>query len=50
MGILNNPFVIYGYKGAKYFCDREKETEKIITRKKAAPFIGKPSSWLVGCN
>ncbi len=27
---LNNPFVIYGYKGAKYFCDREKETDKII--------------------
>lgn len=27
---LNNPFVVYGYKGARYFCDREKETEKII--------------------
>lgn len=27
---LNNPFVVYGYKGAAYFCDREKETEKII--------------------
>lgn len=23
---LNNPFVVYGYKGAEYFCDREKET------------------------
>lgn len=23
---LNNPFVIYGYKGADYFCDRQKET------------------------
>lgn len=21
---LNNPFVIYGYKGAEYFCDRKK--------------------------
>ena len=21
---LNNPFVIYGYKGAEYFCDRQK--------------------------
>ena len=21
---LNNPFVIYGYKGADYFCDRQK--------------------------
>ena len=27
---LNNPFVIYGYKGAKYFCDRQKETDTII--------------------
>ena len=26
---LNNPFVVYGYKGAAYFCDRESETEKI---------------------
>lgn len=28
---LNNPFVVYGYKGPEYFCDREKETEKIIS-------------------
>lgn len=27
---LSNPFVVYGYKGATYFCDRESETEKII--------------------
>ena len=27
---LNNPFVVYGYKGKDYFCDRETETEKII--------------------
>ena len=25
---LNNPFVVYGYKGKDYFCDRETETEK----------------------
>ena len=28
---LNNPFVIYGYKGADYFCNRKHETE-LITR------------------
>lgn len=27
---LNNPFVVYGYKGATYFCDREAETEKLV--------------------
>lgn len=27
---LNNPFVVYGYKGAPYFCDRKSETEKIV--------------------
>ena len=31
MATINNPFVMYGYKGAEYFCDREKETEKMIT-------------------
>ena len=31
MAMLNNPFVIYGYKGPEYFCDREKETEKMIS-------------------
>lgn len=30
MTTLNNPFVVYGYKGAAYFCDREKETGKLI--------------------
>ncbi|MDY6348089.1 MAG: ATP-binding protein [Bacteroidales bacterium] len=29
--IIHNPFVEYGYKGAQYFCDREKETKEIIT-------------------
>ncbi len=27
---LNNPFVIYGYKGTDYFCDRKKETKQIM--------------------
>lgn len=27
---LNNPFIIYGYKGADYFCDRQEETQKLI--------------------
>lgn len=31
MDKLNNPFVVYGYKGAEYFCDREKETAKIMS-------------------
>ena len=31
MARLNNPFVVYGYKGAEYFCDRQKETEKMIS-------------------
>lgn len=31
MAKLSNPFVVYGYKGAEYFCDREKETSKIIS-------------------
>jgi uncharacterized protein len=26
-----NPFIIRGYKGRSYFCDREKETESIIS-------------------
>lgn len=26
---LNNPFVIYGYKGTEYFCDRVEETKTI---------------------
>lgn len=28
---LNNPFVTYGYKGPEYFCNREQETQDIIT-------------------
>ena len=31
MARLINPFVVYGYKGAEYFCDRQKETEKMIS-------------------
>ena len=27
---LNNPFVVYGYKGEEYFCDRRAESIKLI--------------------
>jgi len=26
-----NPFVVYGYEGPEYFCDREKETKELIS-------------------
>ena len=29
--IMNNPFVTNGYVAPEYFCDREKETEKIVS-------------------
>ncbi|MDR3308523.1 MAG: ATP-binding protein [Tannerella sp.] len=29
--VLNNPFMIAGYHSPRYFCDREKETAKIIS-------------------
>jgi len=28
---LNNPFVISGYKGPEYFCDREEETDRLCS-------------------
>ena len=28
---MNNPFVTNGYVSPKYFCDREKETAKIVS-------------------
>jgi hypothetical protein len=28
---LNNPFVVAGYSASEYFCDREKEMDKIIS-------------------
>lgn len=28
---LNNPFVVYGYKGPEYFCDREAESNQICS-------------------
>lgn len=31
MAKLNNPFVVYGYKGPEYFCDRERETSMIMS-------------------
>lgn len=29
--LIDNPFVVYGYEGPEYFCDREKETEQLIS-------------------
>ena len=26
-----NPFLVYGYNSPEYFCDREKETDKMIS-------------------
>lgn len=31
MATLKNPFVVYGYKGPEYFCDRMQETQKMIS-------------------
>ena len=39
---LNNPFVVYRYKGPKYFCDRVAETEKIVMKKYLKPTL----TWL----
>lgn len=31
MSKIENPFLIYGYESPEYFCDREEETEELIT-------------------
>ena len=31
MNDLINPFIIFGYAGSKYFCDRENETKELIS-------------------
>lgn len=31
MAKLKNPFVVYGYKGPEYFCDRAEESRKLIS-------------------
>ena len=44
---LNNPFVIYGYKGAEYFCDRKKN----VFEKRAQLVVTDAQQrivWLVG--
>ena len=28
--MVSNPFILYGYESAKYFCDREAETEQLL--------------------
>lgn len=29
--MIENPFITYGYESAEYFCDRESETEQLIS-------------------
>lgn len=29
---LENPFLVYGYEGPEYFCDREEETRNLISK------------------
>ncbi len=31
MSTLHNPFVLFGYAGEEYFCDREKESKELIS-------------------
>lgn len=31
MSNLKNPFVLFGYEGPEYFCDRETETEELVS-------------------
>lgn len=31
MSMIENPFLIYGYEGPEYFCDRENETNSVIS-------------------
>jgi AAA+ ATPase superfamily predicted ATPase len=31
MKMIDNPFLIYGYEGPEYFCDREQETAELIS-------------------
>lgn len=28
---LKNPFLVYGYVSPRYFCDREEETERMLS-------------------
>ncbi|MBR5392660.1 MAG: ATP-binding protein, partial [Prevotella sp.] len=31
MNKIENPFLVYGYEGPTYFCDRQKETDDVIS-------------------
>ena len=28
--MIDNPFLLYGYEGPEYFCDREEETRQLV--------------------
>ena len=31
MNRITNPFLVYGYAGPEYFCDRKEDTQKMIS-------------------
>lgn len=31
MNRITNPFLVYGYTGPDYFCDRKEDTQKLIS-------------------
>lgn len=31
MNKIENPFIVYGYAGPDYFCDRKEDTDKLIS-------------------
>lgn len=37
--MIDNPFLLYGYEGPEYFCDREDETRQLVeSMQKCKPY------------